>query len=1056
MSYCRIELLGELRLLRGEEIKTRFVTTKAGVLLAYLALRHPRAQSREHLIDLLWPEMEIDAGRNNLSTLLSLLRRDLEPPGTPAGTVLQANRQSVQLNPDSVTTDLHDFDRLWETAAKTDQVRERLVLLQQAITLYRGELLTGFYEEWVFPVRTHYHDRALRGLHHLCRLQANTGALESALESAERVLQWDACSEIACRQKMLLLARLGRPAAALDAYAQLTKAMESQLGVTPEARTRALAEKIRHDPHALVDTSDTDEPEPDGVSEADGEGNSRAVSVGNTRSSETSPSSPSAVLVQEHATTASPVLPIHITRFIGRKRECEQLTTMLCDPAVRLVTLIGPGGVGKTRLGVEAARLAASHFGGRVWFVPLADIASPALIVSTLLRVLGSSPSTPNPIEAIVTTLTSAPALLLLDNMEHLLPVKGLSPPSAEEASEGGQAMVRLLLERVPTLTCLVTSRRTLLLEGEQVVTLSSLGLPAAESQGVMEAVALPSKRETLDLESLRECDSVALYLDRAHLVKADFALTAHNAGAVADLCRKLDGLPLAIEMVAAWVKTLPPARVLERLEHQLDLLVSRRRDLTPRHQSLRATCEWSFALLTSELQGVFARLSVFRGGWTLAAGEAVCGEDALFALDHLQEASLIQALETEEEDEERSRLLEPLREFAREQLQARGEEQEALRSHAEYYLGFAQQATSYLEGPQQKVWLDRLEADHDNIRAALQWAEIEDPVLHLRLSTVLRHFWIKRGYCVEGQQYLERALILAVGSNAERASGCYSAGLLALENGEYLRAYEWHEKALTLYREQRDAENAADVVQAMGMVRFYQEDFQAAVTLFRQAAATYRALGLPKQDAHLSNNIGMTFVRMGDYEQARRCFEQFYEVCCEAGNPQSIAGAMNNLAHVTWRTGDSAEARRLLERSLAIARELGMQRDMYRVLHELGIVACLDGNMREARSFFREGLDISLKIAYKRGLVKCLSGLAVIAAIEQDHRQAASLLGALQEHTSLEEILVDPLPEATPHRLLHAASEALGEAVCSAVQLAGRARSLSDTAVAVLQSTTV
>jgi predicted ATPase len=424
-------------------------------------------------------------------------------------------------------------------------------------------------------------------------------------------------------------------------------------------------------------------------------------------------------------------LPAQFTRFFGRNSEIEQLRRLLTQESVRLLTLTGPGGSGKTRLAIEATRSLLSQWREAVWFVPLADISDSSFIFTAIRDTL-KLPIAPNisPQEQIIEALSNQPALLLLDNFEQLV--------------EEGAAQVQELLERLPSLTVLITSRQVLNLPGERE----------------FPVLPLPVPDEELPPAKIKEYSSTALFIDRAQAARVDFRVDERNAAAVAAVCRRLDGIPLAIELAAARSLVLSPAQMLEKLKDRLDLLSTRQRGIPERHRTLRAAIEWSYGLLSPELQCFFTSLSVFRGGWTIEAAEAVCEEpEALDFLTRLRECSLI--VTEEKPSEIRFRMLETLREYALSQLG--NDERTAMeRRYAIHFMAMAEDSEPHLRGPEQAMWLERLDSEQDNFRAVLAWAVEHDATGALRLAAALAPFWETRGHYSEGRNWLERALAKA------------------------------------------------------------------------------------------------------------------------------------------------------------------------------------------------------------------------------------------------------------------------------------------------------
>jgi predicted ATPase/DNA-binding SARP family transcriptional activator len=941
-ARCRIELFGALRLVQQDRTLTRFRTHKAAHLLAYLALHRDQSHARERLIELFWPEMQTGAGRDNLSTALSSLRRQIEPAGVPAGSVLVADRQNVRLNPVAVTTDVAEFEQLTTAAARARADAARISLLERAIGLYRGELLPGCYEEWALQEQTrtagHYADA----------LQAWAAALErvghrqAALDAASRALAADPFREELYRLQMRLLAALGRVGAAQETYRTLESLFQAELGVSPSAATRSLAERLHREPQDLMGTGPETASSP-------------------TKAADPEPKAPLPAPDISPATGslwATPSLPLQLTRFFGRGTEMEHLERLLRDERVRLITLTGMGGSGKTRLAIETAGQVADAFAGRVWFVDLAGVPAPHLIPFALSQALKLPPDPgADPAQRVIQALGEAPCLLVLDNFEHLLgglgganatglPNDAGTPTKRDHPGGDGTALVRLLLERVPGLTCLVTSRQPLHLGGEREFPVTPLPVPVpVDSPSTAAQVTTP--------ERLLQLASVALYADRAQAVRPDFAVTPANAEAVARLCHKLEGMPLAIEMAAAWAKTLSPAAMLERLERQLSLLISRRRDLPPRHQSLRATIEWSYALLPTDLQRAFARLSVFRGGWTLASVEAVCGRGALVWVSDLAERSLLVWEEPASEEPgagARYRLLEPLREFAQEKLSESGEEERVRQAHVAYFLALAEEARSHYKGPDEALWLNRLEREVENLRAALQWcwdsceqtghptgAEVAEMLL--RLATALDRFWQVRGYATERCHWLEGSLSKAPERTEARAWALCAAGRLARGLGDPERAQRRLDESLSIMREQGNQRGIAEVLMGLGMVASHHGDFEAARTLHEESLAIVRALDNKPSIAESLYLLGSLARSRGDLDQASALWEESRAMDQAAGVRAGYV--LIALAHLARERGEYGEAARLLGIRLRETHEIGEEiilGDLMRQIAEMAL----------------------------------------------------------------------------------------------------------------------
>jgi predicted ATPase/DNA-binding SARP family transcriptional activator len=909
-----------MRVSVGERVHTRFRTHKAAYLLAYLALHPRQPQPRERLIELFWGDKEPEAARNGLSTALAQLRRQLETDGMPSGSLLVADRSQVQLNAEITATDVADFERLLQQARQTGEPAEQIALLRQAGDLYRGELLPGCYEDWVTGVQAHYRSLFLDGMRRLIRLLESADQYAEALARAQKAMLADPYSEEICRAQMRLLVLLRQPSLALQTYERFEQLYRRDLGAMPSPTTRQMAATIREDP--------------------------RAQALMRAEAAAPPPASPPSPAAPAHPPRQTPLLPLQLTRFYGRLQEQEQLKMLLGTPGVRLVTILGPGGAGKTRLAVEVGIQLAETFANRVWFVPLADIPDPSLIASALVSSLHIPPGgQEDPLERAILFLGDQPCLLILDNLEHLLG-DGRAGKSDHPAHQGSMAVVRLLLARLPGLVCLTTSRQAMQMEGEHEFLLPPL--------------ALPDEKSTALTPALLDNESVALYVDRARAVRLDFAVNEQNAGAIITLCRRLEGMPLALEMAAAWAKTITPQKMLERLEHQLDLLVSRRRDLPPRHQSLRATIEWSYDLMAPELRQAFASLSVFRGGWTLEAAEAVLGWDAMHSIAALQEQSLIVALDRE--DETRYRMLEPLREFAREKLEERNEEMEPAKAHAAYFLEFVTAGQANYRSPEETQWLKRLEADHDNIRAALAWCQAseqrseEKAERALKICTAVSWFWYIRGYAAEGLNRLKQALAAVPGCPASlRMSALYGIAYLSNSRGDYPEARAALEEFVTLAEQSGDSKSL------------------------------------------LRARNGLAIMCHEDRPQARRYWEGNLELARSIQDETMVAATLNNLGELTYDIEEHEQALAYFEECVSILRRLGDQNGLAHGLTNIGRASHRLNAPDRAAAAFLESLTLRREIGDRSGCVATLEGIAGLLATQGHVTLALSLLGATE-----------------------------------------------------------
>ena len=684
-----------------------------------------------------------------------------------------------------------------------------------------------------------------------------------------------------------------------------------------------------------------------------------------------------AELPQPAAGTRPSNLPVPSTGLVGREREVAAAQELLQRPEVRLVTVTGPGGIGKTRLALQVAREAGERFPAGIYFVPLAGVSDPALIASVIAQTLGlRETGGQSPLEVLKKYLQDglrAPLLLVFDNFEHLL---------------AGAPLLTELLTLGAGLKMLVTSRAALHLSGEHEFPVPPLALPEAASR--------PSP------EKLSQYPAVALFLQRARAVKPDFTLTRENAGAVAEICARLDGLPLAIELAAARVKLLSPSSMRARLESRLQLLTGGARDLPARQQTLRGAMDWSHDLLTPAEQKLFRRLAVFAGGSTLEAVEAVCDTKADLGLDLLEgmaslvDKSLVQQREPEG-GEPRFVMLETVREYGLEQLAAQGEEAPTRRAHAAYCLVLAEEADTEQANRAGAEVLSRLEIEHDNFRGALDWLTASgESEWGLRLAASLFHFWETREYLAEGREQLARALRLPGSARSKaRARALFAAGVLAGEQGDYASAESLMEKSLEVAKELGDKQGVAVSLNALGVTARDRGDATKGRALLEESLAAWRELGDPRAVARALSNLANVVKLQGDYERARSLYQECLVVFRELGDRGGIAWSMNHLGDVTRDQGDGDGARKLYEASLAAFRELGDRWGVAGALADLGNLAQEQGDYPSAHSLYGQSLKAFQELDHKRGVARLLECFASSAAARLQPERALRLAGA-------------------------------------------------------------
>jgi predicted ATPase len=596
------------------------------------------------------------------------------------------------------------------------------------------------------------------------------------------------------------------------------------------------------------------------------------------------------------------------------------------------------------------------------------------------------------------------------------------------------------LLAGAPGLKVLATSRTSLRLYGEHVFPVPPL--------------ALPDLNRPLPLERLTQYEAVGLFADRARAIKPDFAITNESAPAVAEICVRLDGLPLAIELAAARVTMLPPKAMLKRLGSRLKLLTGGARDLPERQRTLRATIEWSHALLDEGEQVLFARLAVFSGGRTLEAIERVCDAEGDLPVDSFDGVSSLvdKSLIKQEEGpggEPRFVMLETVHEFAREKLGESGEDEEIKRVHAEYFLTLAEKAYTALKGPDQLEWLERLEAEHDNMRAALSWAlERKEAEMALRLGGALWWFWWMRGYYSEGRRWLQEALAIeGRGSPATRAMALAGVGYLADIQGDLDRAQEAYQEGLeVLEHEGREASEAKlYVLVGLGAVALDREDHSRAAPLFEESLALSREMSDTWWLAVSLMLLGLVSHSRGDSERATELLEESMDLFREQGDKLSLAYCLNNLGMVVYSQGDLGRAAQLTEEGVALLRELGARGDVAMGLCNLGWIALLQDDLGRAADHYRESLSLSWDTGMNQIVQGSLEGLACLAGAKGEAERVARLWGAAQvlhETTGIPRD-IDFLAEADA--CISAARSGMGEEAWEEAWRKGRAMTLDE-----------
>ncbi len=723
-------------------------------------------------------------------------------------------------------------------------------------------------------------------------------------------------------------------------------------------------------------------------------------------------------------------LPAACTSFIGREMELAAVKQLLRSEHVRLLTLSGAGGSGKTRLALSASAEMKETFPGGVYFVSLASVMDPGTVVSTIAQSLGlrhtGGMPLPEALQLYVGSAVQAPTLLLLDNFEQVV---------------AAAPLLTAILASSPLLKMLVTSRSVLDLSGEYDFTVPPL--PA------------PDPKQLPPLEELVQNPAVALFLERATAVNPAFTANDDHARAVAEICFRLDGLPLAIELAAAHVKILPPIAILARLGNSLDLLTFSRRDLPSRQQTLRKTIAWSYSLLSAAEQTLFRRLAVFPGGCTLESAEAVCNTRrdldmaVLDGISSLVNKSLLQPRE-ENSAECRFTMLQTVREFALEQLRASGEEEFTRRAHAAYCVVLAQEGAAQVAEEARAAWLAVWDAEYGNLRYALDWLiATESGEWALRLATALFAFWERREHLAEGRQRLEAVLNMksTASSTGERARAAWYAAIFAYQQGDFTRSIQLHQESLHIYRELDDRKGIAAQLGYMGIALRNAGNVAEARTYYEQSIGVCRQLGDATALARALSNFAEFSVSQGEYALARSFLEEALAIFRELGNARDVGLSLNQLGDIAFEEKEFAEASRLYHAGYDILQGLGDRWAIARSLTDLGRLASERNDHEDARALLEQALRTFAELAHTRGVARVLEELACLAVREDDFERALRLCGAAEGLRQRIGALKRKAERARLDRILEPAWRALDQSTSNAIWADG-ARTPLDLAI--------
>jgi non-specific serine/threonine protein kinase len=726
-------------------------------------------------------------------------------------------------------------------------------------------------------------------------------------------------------------------------------------------------------------------------------------------------------------------LPTPLSLFIGREREIAEVKQRLSSH--RLVTLTGPGGCGKTRLALRVAGEVLSEFEDGVWLTEFAPLANVTLVPQTVASQVGVREQSGRALlDTLAEHLRPRLSLLVLDNCEHLV-------AACAQLAEA-------LLRQCPGLRILATSREPLGVSGEAVWIVPPLSLPDPQPwhDPVSGQVAL------LVYEG---SEAVQLFVARASAVSPDFSLSAANGAWVAEICRRLDGMPLAIELAAARVRALSVQQIAERLDDRFHLLIAGGRTAPPRHQTLEATLDWSYTLLSETERKVLQRLSVFAGGWTLEAAEAVCasGEveasEVLEALSHLVDKSLV--VVDKPEGEARYRLLETIRQYIRQKIVDAGDGDAARDRHLNYFVHWTEKAPPHLTGAEELTWLNRFEVEHDNLRAALEWslAAADRAEAGLRLAGACGRFWRLHGYFSEGRARLSAALSHGKADlpTAARVHALYRAGVLAYLQSDYPASRSLHEESLALSRKlgEAGATGVAEALEMLGEVATEEGDYPIAIKRFEEALTIFNELKDLRGVSDVLMQLGWAAMRTGDYAQAAARLEEFLAHAREVGDPTMRAYALSGLGELAVRQRQYERATQLLNESLALNREIGSKWDIGTVLGSLGWVALRQRDFKQMRALLKESLAVRMEIGDRGGIAWCLEKLAEAANLQGQLQQAVRVFGMAAALRAPVKSVIDPADQPEYERNLATLRAALGEEAFGAAWIEGSAMRLEE-----------
>jgi predicted ATPase/DNA-binding SARP family transcriptional activator len=955
--------------------------------LLYYLLSHPEGKTKEQIGLALWPEASASQLRSSFHDTVFRLRRAL---GGKEWVLFEKRRYAFGATQEYFY-DVKAFEEGITEASRrrTEAPDEAIGQLREATDLYAGDFLEDVAQyEWVLERQEELRRSCQEAMLLLGELLGFRERHAEAAEVYRRIVARDGYLEAAHRGLMRSYDSLGERARALEHYRSLVETMREGLGTAPAPDTRVLFEELLH-------------------------GEDEVERLATVLPFEPQPSRAPA--------SRSDNLPLQPTPLVGRGREVEEVVERVRGGKERLLTLTGPGGTGKTRIALAAGTELQGEFDDGVWFLSLAAIHDPDLVASDVAGSLGVRESAERQLlETLRGYLRHKKLLLILDNFEQVL----------EAASD-----VATLLRSCAGLRILVTSRIPLRLYGEREYPVPPLAVPDSLSPQ----------------EDIGRYESVRLFVERARAVKSDFALTEENAPAVAEICARLDGLPLAIELAAARVSSIAPQDMLSRLGNRLKLLRGGPRDLPARQRTLRDTIDWSHDLLEVQDKVLLRRLAVFEGGCALETIEEICDPeghlDALEGVESLLEKSLLQRKVVG--GEARFDMLETVHEYAGERLEACDEAGMVRQAHAEYHLALALAADAELKGSGQREGMQRLETAHDDMRAALNWALGQDETeMVLRLGGALWWFWFVGGHYSEGRRWLEQGLEMeGRGSPEARAMALAGVGALAYEQDELDRAEGACEEGLYLLanRGEEPGEARIYLLLSLGHVALDREDYDRATALLEECLALSREMGHGLGLAGSIMSLATVSHEKGDLERAVKLLEESIELFRERDDKLGLAWCQINLGLAVCARGDIGRASKLTEEGVALLQELGAGADSAIGLCNLGWMALLQDDTGRAMALYQESLDLAWDTGLYPIVLTTLEGLACVAGARGDGQRAARLWSAAQTLQNAMNIPRDKDWSAVGDTRISAVRSALDEQSWEQTSSRGRAMKLDE-----------